>query len=94
MHNWQGSKSVIASCPHLARYRTRTMFINTVTASEAWQSMQSGSHGLLHFVRNDDHFRHETLFMDEMVFDLRPVHESCSVRTASAKISINPTGKS
>ncbi|MFZ2902510.1 MAG: hypothetical protein WA012_06205, partial [Rhodoferax sp.] len=41
------------SPPNPARYRTRTLNKNFVTASEARQSMQSGSHGLPRFARND-----------------------------------------
>ena len=42
--------------PESTRYRTRPLNRSIVTASEARQSMQSGSHGLLHFVRYDDVF--------------------------------------
>jgi protein ImuA len=44
---------LLASRQNQGRHRTRTINRGFVTASVARQSMQSGSHGLLHCVRND-----------------------------------------
>jgi len=57
--------TVIASPPNQARYRTRTMNRDFVTASVARQSMQPGSHGLLHFVRNDSALSQPSFFGQE-----------------------------